>query len=177
MILAQEQNHTIHAIHPKGTKLWSAVLSGRVIGSPIQLPDRSIVLVTDNRRLYRFDTSGKVHKGFSLGIPQQANDGPSVASFDNNMLLIPAGNTILAYDLEGKSLANWKNVDLDGELLFDIKTIHFKNTDYLITSTKTGSVYFIGKNGETIKRCRTQPGLLSGILYTSPQVLMVMICW
>ncbi|MGJ1287162.1 hypothetical protein ACR79P_12890 [Sphingobacterium spiritivorum] len=158
MILAQEQNHTIHAIHPKGTKLWSAVLSGRVIGSPIQLPDRSIVLVTDNRRLYRFDTSGKVHKGFSLGIPQQANDGPSVANFDNNMLLIPAGNTILAYDLEGKSLANWKNVDLDGELLFDIKTIHFKNTDYLITSTKTGSVYFIGKNGETIKKVQNPTG-------------------
>ncbi|MCL8000572.1 hypothetical protein M8994_20490, partial [Brucella sp. 21LCYQ03] len=57
-ILAQEQDHTIHAIHPTGKKMWSTVFSGRVIGDMIQLSDRSIVLVTDRHRLYRFDSDG-----------------------------------------------------------------------------------------------------------------------
>src|SRR5690606_31498072 len=66
-ILLQELDHTMHAIHPTGTKMWSTVFSGRVIGEIQQLEDRSILLVTDKNRLYRFDTSGEPLPGFSLG--------------------------------------------------------------------------------------------------------------
>lgn len=152
MILAQEQNHTVHGIHPNGSKLWSAVFSGRVIGTPFQLADRSIVLVTDNQRLYRFDTAGKVFKNFSLGLPQPASYSPTLASYDNHILFIPIANKILAYDIEGHKVEQWKITELDGEILFDVKTIRFKDRDYIVVGTQAGSFYFLDTTGNIIKK-------------------------
>jgi len=161
MILAQEQNHTVHAIHPNGSKLWSAVFSGRIVGTPFQLADRSIVLVTDNRRLYRFDTSGKVFKNFSLGLPQQANYHPTLANFDDHMLLIPVGNKILAYDIDGQKLEQWKVPELDSDILFDVKTIKFKDRDYVIAATQAGSFYYLDRSGTILEK--VQPASISNL--------------
>ncbi|MFD2968316.1 PQQ-binding-like beta-propeller repeat protein [Sphingobacterium bambusae] len=148
-ILIQEQDHTVHGIHPSGKQLWSAVFHGRVVGEAQQLADRSIVLVTDRNRLYRFDSSGNGLPGFSLGLSAEPSYTPTVAELNGQQLIfIPAGNELLVYDLEGKRMENWSNEKLAGNILFDVKA---RNSQVFI-GTENGHFYQYDANGKLIKQ-------------------------
>ncbi|MGO1786254.1 MAG: hypothetical protein ACTHZ1_06035 [Sphingobacterium sp.] len=148
VVLAQEQNHTLHAIHPTGNKLWSAVLSGRIVGEVQQLADRSLLLATDRRRLYRLDTEGHTLKGFSTSMPSEPVAEPTYVNQDQQQLIaIPARNSIMVYDMEGGPAKGWDNVQVDGRILGPI--LHIDN--HLLVSTSFGRVYFFDLEGNQTK--------------------------
>lgn len=147
-ILAQEQNHTVHAMEPTGDKLWSAVFSGRIVGEVQQLEDRSLLLVTDRRRLYRFDTEGHTLDGFSTSLPSEPSAQPTVVHGDEKQLIaIPARNSIMVYDMEGGPVPGWDNVHVEGRILGPILQIE----NHLVVSTTFGRVYFYDMDGNRIK--------------------------
>jgi len=147
-ILIQEQDHTVHGIHPSGRKMWSAVFSGAVVGDIQQLPDRSIVLVTDRKRLYRFETNGKPIKGFSLALPHKPSHSPTIAHIGGeDLIFIPAGKHLLAYTMGGRPADGWANKALDGNILFDVKT----TDDGVFAATENGRFYQFGAQGQPIK--------------------------
>ncbi len=148
-ILIQEQDHTVHGIHPSGKQLWSAVFHGRVVGEAQQLADRSIVLVTDRNRLYRFDSSGNGLPGFSLGLSAEPSFTPTVATLNGQQLIfIPAGNELLVYDLDGKRMGNWGSEKLGGRILFDVKV----RDNQVFVGTENGHFYQFDANGQLIKQ-------------------------
>lgn len=154
MILIQELDHTLHAIDPSGNKLWSAVIAGRIVGDIKQLPDRSIVLVTDRSRLYRFDTSGKNLKGFSTSIAEEPIAAPVPTKIlGKDAFLIPTRNKVLAYDYEGSKVSDWQATELQGNILGEIKTV---GSD-IIVGTSYGRVFLLNQDG-TIKREIDIPG-------------------
>ena len=147
-ILIQEQDHTLHGIHPSGKKLWSAVFSGRVVGQAQQLKDRSIILVTDKSRLYRFDPMGKPLPGFSIGLAHSPSNSPTIAAVNNQQLLfIPADNQLMVYDMDGKELENWKDKTLDGTIL---STVHVLNNQVFVGTTN-GHFYQFDQQGKLLK--------------------------
>ncbi|TYP96179.1 hypothetical protein BC792_10778 [Sphingobacterium allocomposti] len=147
-ILIQEQDHTVHAIHPTGKKLWSAVFHGRIVGQTQQLADRSLVSVTDRNQLYRFDPFGNSLPGFSLHMPYEPSYSPTIAQVGREQLIfVPAGRRIAVYTLEGKKVTDWDHVELDGRILFDIKV---KN-DRVFVGTDRGHFYQFGADGELQK--------------------------
>ncbi|MGN0004274.1 MAG: hypothetical protein ACI35V_12660 [Sphingobacterium composti] len=148
MILVQELDHTLHAIHPSGNKLWSAVISGRIVGEIKQMADRTIVFVTDRNRLYRIDTSGKTLKGFSAGIPEEPIAEPLISKWNGkDLFLITAKNSIYAYDSEGNSVSDWKNTNIDGTILGAVRQV---GSNYVIGTT-FGRVYFLNNDGSLLK--------------------------
>lgn len=154
MILIQELNHTLHAIHPSGNKMWSAVIAGRIIGEMKQLSDRSIVFVTDRNRLYRIDTSGETLKGFSAGIPEEPVAAPLATRLQaKEVLLIPTRNKVFAYDYEGSRLSNWETTELQGTILGEIKSV---GAD-IIVGTTYGQIFILNQDG-TIKQKIDIPG-------------------
>lgn len=147
-IFIQEQDHTVHAISPSGHKLWSTVFHGRIVGDAQQLPDRSIVLVTDRNRLYRFDPEGRALPGFSLGMDNEPTYTPTIGNVGGEELIfIPAGRTILVYTLTGEKVESWQNKNLDGKILFDIK-IH---QNQIFVGTENGHFYRYDAQGNLIK--------------------------
>lgn len=147
-ILIQEQDHTVHAINPSGNKLWSTVFHGRVVGGAQQLDDRSIVLVTDRNRLYRFDPDGNSLPGFSLGMDSEPTHAPTIGKVgDEELIFIPAGRKILVYTLDGKKMENWQNKELEGKILFDIK-IH---QNQVFAGTENGHFYLYDARGNLRK--------------------------
>ncbi len=147
-ILAQEQDHTVHAIHPNGSKRWSTVFSGRIVGKVQQLSDKSLLAVTDRRRLYRFDSNGKNLKGFSTSINAEPTGTPLYVNVQGQeLILIPAKNKILAYDMEGGPVVGWDQINLEGEIL---GPIHLLNEE-IIVGTSFGRVYFYNLSGQRIK--------------------------
>lgn len=147
-ILVQEQDHTVHAIHPSGNKLWSSVFSGRIVGKAKQLADRSLLLVTDRRRLYRFDSSGKTLQGFSTSVSSEPTGSPTIAEFSGQqIILIPAKDRIMAYDMEGGPVSGWDNARIEGELL---GPIHFIDQQAVVASS-FGRIYFFDQTGNKTK--------------------------
>jgi len=147
-ILMQEQNHTVHGIHPSGRKIWSAVFSGRVVGDVQQLPDRSIVLVTDRNQLYHFDPNGKPFKNFPVALPHRPSHSPTIARIGNEYLIfIPAGKHLLAYTMAGRPADGWTDKALEGNMLFDIKA----TANEVFAATENGRFYRFGAQGEPIK--------------------------
>ncbi len=144
-ILIQELDHTIHAIHPTGTKMWSAVFSGRIVGDIQQLEDRSIVLVTDKDRLYRFDTAGKPLPGFSIGLPEQPVATPTLADFEGKkVILVPTERTVLAYDLTGKKNTDWENFEIPDKISGPVVQVG----KLLAVASSSGKIYYLNLKGQ-----------------------------
>ncbi|PRD47932.1 NHL repeat-containing protein [Sphingobacterium haloxyli] len=147
-ILVQEQDHSVHAISPSGTKLWSTVFHGRIVGEAQQLDDRSIVLVTDRNRLYRFDPDGQSLPGFSLGMDSEPTYRPTISNVGGEQLIfIPADRDLLVYTLDGKKAESWGDKQLDGKILFDIKV----HDNQIFVGTENGHFYQFDAQGNLLK--------------------------
>lgn len=151
LILAQEQDHTVHALKTDGTKLWSAVFEGEILGTPVQLPDYSILLNT-SKRLYRILPNGDNYDGFSIALPVRATYGLTyVKSNQGNLLVIPAGNRILAYTEQGTSVASWEDIDLAGSILYQLEAQEINGKMHIMAGTSTGNFYFFNQQGSLIQ--------------------------
>ncbi|MFZ4261124.1 hypothetical protein ACFRAE_03725 [Sphingobacterium sp. HJSM2_6] len=144
-ILAQEQDHTVHALLPNGKKLWSSVFSGRIVGKVQQLPDKSLLAVTDRRRLYRFDAAGNNLKGFSTSVSAEPIAQPLYVNHEGQeLILIPTKHSILAYDMEGGPVSGWDKIEVEGEILGSLQRIDQE----IIAATSYGRIYFYNLSGE-----------------------------
>ncbi|NGM64885.1 PQQ-like beta-propeller repeat protein [Sphingobacterium sp. SGR-19] len=147
-ILIQEQDHSVHAISPSGNKLWSTVFHGRIVGEAQQLDDRSIVLVTDRNRLYRFDPEGNSLPSFSLGMDSEPTYTPTISNIGGEQLIfIPAGRKLLVYTVDGEKVESWGDMNLAGKILFDIKV--YNNQVFL--GTENGHFYQFDAQGNLLK--------------------------
>ncbi len=147
-ILIQEQDHSVHAINPSGSKLWSSVFHGRIVGEAQQLNDRSIVLVTDRSRLYRFDPEGNSLPGFSLGIDSEPTYTPTISNIGGEQLIfIPAGRKLLVYTVDGEKAESWNDKNLAGKILFDIKVYN----NQIFVGTENGHFYQFDAQGNLLK--------------------------
>lgn len=146
-ILIQELDHTLHAISPTGQKLWSTVVAGRIVGDIQQMDDRSILLVTDRNRLYRFDTNGQTLKGFSVGIPDEPIATPTVVTLQGkSVIAIPTRHKVHAFHLDGSAVDNWQSSDMDGTIRGPI----IATGNQLAVGTSSGKIYLLGENGQKI---------------------------
>ncbi|MFZ4862010.1 hypothetical protein ACL9RF_07480 [Sphingobacterium sp. Mn56C] len=144
-ILIQELDHTVHAISTSGEKLWSAVFAGRVTGDIQQLPDRSLLLVTDKAQLYRFDTDGKAFKGFSATIPDVPTATATITQINGiSCILVPTAKKVYAFDMEGQRLKDWKTVEVDGRINGPVQIAG----EHFAIGTTYGRVYLLDQRGE-----------------------------
>ncbi|WP_164123330.1 PQQ-binding-like beta-propeller repeat protein [Sphingobacterium sp. xlx-130] len=155
-ILIQELDHTMHAISPKGQQLWSTVFAGRVVGDIQQLEDRSLLLVTDRNRLYRFDTNGQTLKGFSIGIPDEPISQPTVVTLQGQKVIaIPTRKKVYAFNLDGTPVSNWQTFEAEGNLLGPILV----TGNQLAIGTSSGKIYGLGQNGQKVRDLTIKPNI------------------
>ncbi|WP_257669275.1 PQQ-like beta-propeller repeat protein [Parapedobacter tibetensis] len=170
-ILVQASNHILYAVSPDGQQLWNAQLPGPILGRVHQLADSSIILTTA-QRLYRIDTGGNPLPGFSLQLPHGATSSATVFEDGEDIrLFVPAKNRILAYDARGKILPGWENKTVTGDILFDLKSTHVDDINYVIAGTDAGRFYFFNYNGQLVQltEAKTRTDFQNPIgLYTLP---------
>lgn len=159
-IIIQELDHTIHAINPKGQKIWSKVFAGRVVGDIQQLEDRSIILITDKNNLYRFDTEGKTSKGFPVNIASKPIASPVLTTIKGHKaLLISAEKSVHAYDLNGNKIQGWTNFIVDG----NITTPILSQSNAYIIGTSNGYIYWLNENGQKTDQIKLKHGAVQDI--------------
>src|SRR5690606_10511028 len=92
---------------------------------------------------------GETLPGFSTGLKKVPSYTPTIARLENeDFIFIPTDNEFLVYDMEGNSKQNWKDYDIRGDILYDIK-IH---NDKIFLATDSGYFYQFDANGELIKQ-------------------------
>lgn len=159
-IIIQELDHTIHAISPVGTKIWSKVFAGRVVGDIQQLEDRSILLITDKNNLYRVDTEGKSLKGFPKDIGEKPVGAPSITTIKGQkVVLIPTEKHVLAYDLNGNIRPDWTAFEPEGKITTKLLVQNGK----FIFGTSTGNIYWLDEKGQKVDAERVTTGGINAI--------------
>lgn len=149
-ILAHKDDGQLIALDTGGKQLWKASLSGRAVGEMEQLSDHSVVLVTQEK-LYRFYPDGSPLPGFPVVFGHEATYGATLIEEEDNLrIYVPAGERILAYDGEGKTLEGWQNKEISGNILFGLKTATLGDFNYVLALTDTGRVYYFNYNGKLI---------------------------
>jgi len=149
-IIVQDNINNIYGLSLEGEKYWARQIDGDILGEIRQLDDNSLIFNTSDK-LYRTTTLGNDFPGFPIKLPKKASYGLTINSSnpDELKIFIPAGNSLLGYDSFGKVLDGW-NKELDGNILFDIKTATLSDTHYVIAGTEKGSFYFFNHNGGLI---------------------------
>src|SRR5690606_37714097 len=100
------------------------------------------------RRLYRFDTSGKTLQGFSTSVSSEPTGSPTIAEFSGQqIILIPAKDRIMAYDMEGGPVSGWDNARIEGELLGPINFID----QQAVVDRSFGRIYLFDQTGKKTK--------------------------
>lgn len=151
-IIVQDNINNVYGLSVEGEKYWARQIDGEVLGEIRQLDDHSLVFNTADK-LYRTTTLGNDFPGFPVKLPHKASYGLTINSSnpDELKIFIPGGNFILGYDSSGRALDSW-NKELDGRILFDLKTAKLNDTHYVIAGTENGSFYFFNYNGGLISR-------------------------
>lgn len=154
MILVQDYVNNLYALSTDGVKIWADQLDGKLEGPVTQLRDGSL-LFNSSRKLYRIDIKGNSFPGFPVNLPYSATAGLSLSSPkpDEARAFIPAGNMLLAYDMNGKTVEGW-NKQLPGKILADVKLIAADNINYVIAGTKTGEFFFFNNEGRTVGKAK-----------------------
>lgn len=151
-ILVQDRINNLYALTPDGEKIWSWQLDGKILGNIQQLNDRSLVFNTSDR-LYHINPSGIPFNQFPADLPVRASYGLTLSGTDpqNLKIFIPCHNVIHAFDGAGNAISGW-NKELDGNILFDLKTAYLNNISYVIAGTESGKFYFFNQNGNLAGR-------------------------
>lgn len=148
-IFFQEQDHRVHAVSPAGEKIWSAVFHGKIVGEAIQMSDRSILVVTDKNRLYRFDPDGKPYPGFSLPIARKPTIGVKLLKINNKeVIAIPAEDKPMLYSTGGDKIKSWENINLNGQKIQSLLSINSQ----LAIGTQQGDILIFDIHGKQIKK-------------------------
>lgn len=154
-ILIQELDHTIHAISPKGDKIWSKVFAGRVVGEIQQLEDNSIILLTDKNIFYRIGTDGVPFKGFPKTLKTKPTGTALITSIeDQKTIVIPTENNLLVFGLDGKIMHSWESVITEGTITSNV----LKNGKYFVFGTSTGQICWLDENGKNVAKSNTKGG-------------------
>lgn len=152
IILVQDNVNNLYFLTAGGKKLWSTQLPDRIIGDVHQLKDKTLLFNT-RQQLYRISLSGSNFKGFPLKLAQDASFGLTITETDPDKLkiFVPCNSKISAFDATGSALAGW-NGQLNGKILFDLKTGSLNNINYLVAGTESGSFYFFNYAGNLITK-------------------------
>ncbi|QNL50358.1 hypothetical protein H8S90_01650 [Olivibacter sp. SDN3] len=150
-IITQDQSNVLYALSSDGKELWRTSLSGEILGSIQQLPDRSIIFNTANR-LYRFNTNGNSSPGFPVAIPHEASNGLTIFNPQQSdfKVFIPGYQRIFAYDENGKALSEWENKTVQGNIVHNLKTALLNDHNYIIALTDIGNIYYFNHNSSLI---------------------------
>lgn len=158
LVLVQDNVNNVYVFSSDGKKRWSTQLSDKILGEVHQLNDNTLLFNTA-RNIYRMDISGGAYKGFPIGLSQQASYGLTITDRDPEKLkiFIPCSTKIAAYNASGSLISGW-NESLSGKILYDLKSVHLNDINYIIAGTDNGQVYFFNHSGNIIGKSADASG-------------------
>lgn len=171
-ILIQDANFKLYLIDKQGKVLWSKQLDGALMGLVAQID------IFKNKKLqYVFNTASKVYvldrlgrdvENFPLNLKKSATAAMAVFDYDNNRnyrLIIPSGNNLLNYAVDGKPVNGWKYTPNKSFIAMAPQLIKVDSKEAITVYTDDGTLRFLYRNGKERFKKQTVEDLQGKLFY------------
>ena len=155
-IVIQTSDHTLYYLNSKGKILWKASIDGQILGPPIEIDryrNRKVqYIINTENKLYQLDVLGRNVEGFPKKIESTGPTTLVVYKPKKERILVPSGQTIYNYQLDGKATKGWDAPKLSGTA----KTIEYKkqkSLDCILVQTDKEVVILNPKGDVRNKGC------------------------
>ncbi len=177
-ILIQDANFKLYLIDRQGKILWSKLLDGALMGNVHQID------IFKNKKLqYVFNTFSKVYvldrlgrdvENFPLNLKKPATAAMAVFDYDNNRnyrLIIPTGDNLLNYDVNGKPVDGWKFMPNKSPILLAPQLINVGSKEVITVYTENGVLRFLYRNGKERFKKQSVANLQGKLFYYKGKTL------
>ncbi|MDX8341446.1 DUF3352 domain-containing protein [Draconibacterium sp. IB214405] len=155
-IIVQDKNNQLYLIDADGKILWSAPVSGRILGEIHQVDyynnGKLQYLFNTSEKIYLLDRTGASVANFPVVLKSPATNGVSVFDYNNNnkyrYFVACEDKKVYAYDHEGKIISGWVFDKTAGKVTTPIQFFRVSNKDYIVFSDES-KVYIQNRRGET----------------------------
>ena len=155
-IVVQDVNNQLHLIDADGKIIWSAPISGKIMGQIHQVDyynnGKLQYLFNTNEKIYLIDRNGTSVANFPIVLKSPATNGVNVFDYNNNnhyrYFVACQDKRVYAYSHEGKIISGWSFDKTSGTVTSPIAFFRVSNKDYIVFSDEN-QVYIQNRRGET----------------------------
>lgn len=155
-VIVQDEANRIYLVNRKGKILWSRTIDGPILGTVEQVDayrnNKLQMVFSTPSSLYLVDRLGRDVEQFPTKLPHQATAGAAVFDYDNTRsyrVIIPAGNRLLNYSLEGKQVEGWNFTPTESNIVQTPKHLRVGTRDYILAVEGSGKIHLLNRRGET----------------------------
>lgn len=153
-IALQDEKNNLYLIDAKGAVLWKKKLPEKIMGGIHEMDmykNGKIQLVFNTAsRLYVIGRDGQIVKPFPITLKKQASAPMGCFDYERNRryrLLIPEGKNFELYDQLGKAVQGFHFQAVKGYINTTPQHARIGTKDYITTTTNTGKVLILYRNG------------------------------
>ncbi|WP_303921062.1 hypothetical protein [Draconibacterium sediminis] len=155
-IIVQDVNNQLHLIDADGKIIWSAPVSGKILGQIHQVDyynnGKLQYLFNTSEKIYLIDRTGTSVANFPVILKSPATNGINVFDYNNNnqyrYFVACKDKKVYAYSHDGSILNGWIFDKTSGTVTTPIQFFRVSNKDYIVFSDEN-QVYIQNRRGET----------------------------
>ncbi|WP_163325653.1 PQQ-binding-like beta-propeller repeat protein [Draconibacterium mangrovi] len=155
-VIVQDVNNQLHLIDAEGKIIWSAPVSGKILGKVHQVDyynnGKLQYLFNTNEKIYLIDRNGTSVANFPIVLKSPATNGVNVFDYNNNnqyrYFVACNDKKVYAYSHDGTILNGWIFDKTSGTVTAPIQFFRVSNKDYIVFSDEN-QVYIQDRRGET----------------------------
>ncbi|QIA07004.1 PQQ-binding-like beta-propeller repeat protein [Draconibacterium halophilum] len=155
-IIVQDVNNQLHLISAGGKIIWSAPVSGKILGEIHQVDyynnGKLQYLFNTSEKIYLIDRNGTSVANFPIILKSPATNGVNVFDYNNNnsyrYFVACKDKKVYAYNHEGKIISGWEFGKTSGTVTNPVHHFRVSNKDYIVFSDET-KVYIQNRRGQT----------------------------
>ena len=153
-IVVQDINNDLYLISNQGKILWKKRLNGNILGKIEQIDiyknGRLQLIFATPKRVYVIDRNGNDVGPFPLSFNDNITQPLSVFDYDNNKnyrLLVTQGNSLLMYNVSGKSVNGFKYQE-SAEIKSKPQHFRINSKDYIVFAAGN-TMKILNRQGQT----------------------------
>lgn len=154
-VAVQDEDNRLYLISAEGKIRWTKMLDGPIMGDITQVDaykNRKLQMVFNTRdQLYLVDRLGRDVESFPVKLAEAATAPVGVFNYDNARnyrLVIPSGQDLLNYDIEGKQVAGWDFKPAGSEIITKPQHFSVSGKDIIVVETAEGKLLQLNRRGE-----------------------------
>ncbi|WP_319479441.1 hypothetical protein [uncultured Draconibacterium sp.] len=155
-IIVQDINNQLHLIDADGKIIWSAPVSGKILGQIHQVDyynnGKLQYLFNTSEKIYLIDRNGNSVANFPIVLKSPATNGVNVFDYNNNnqyrYFVACQDKKVYAYSHDGKILNGWIFDKTSGTVTTPVQFFRVSKKDYIVFSDEN-RVYIQNRRGET----------------------------
>lgn len=154
-IALQDDNHKLYLISRKGKLYWSQQLDGPIMGDIRQIDiyrnNKLQMVFNTQNKLWVMDRLGRNVEGFPIDLPNKATAPVGVFNYDqarNYRLVVPCGNMLYNYDIEGKAVKGWSFKKANSAIVSEPQFFSVSGKDIIVCLSEDGKLFQLNRRGE-----------------------------